>query len=117
MKCFCQQWNVLAPVFERWQVDRDNVQAVVEIAAKLVAIHHVFQFGAGRRNNAHIHLYGLGAADPFELSLLKNAQQLHLQRLTHVANFIEENGSFVRLLEPSDTRLMRSCECAFHVPE
>jgi hypothetical protein len=42
----------------------------------------------------------LGAAYTFELSLLKNAQQLHLQRLTHVAYFIEEDGSLVRLLKP-----------------
>src|SRR5262245_28832220 len=95
----------------------DDVQTVVEVASKLVTVHHVLELGTSGCDDPHIYLDRLGTAHPFELSLLENAKQLHLQRLAHVSDFIKENRSFVSLFKASDACLMSSGESSFHMPE
>ena len=49
---------------------------------------------------AHVGLDGLGAADPLELALLQDAQQLHLGRQVDVADLVEEQRAALGELEP-----------------
>jgi hypothetical protein len=49
-----QQGHVVPPLAERRQVDVQDVQAEVEIAAKLSDRHELPQVLVGRRDDAHI---------------------------------------------------------------
>ena len=51
------------------------------------------------RDDAHVDAHGLGAADRHERALLQHAQQLHLQRGGHVADFVEKERTAIRGLE------------------
>ena len=53
----------------------------------------------GGGDDAHVHLDGLRAADPFEGAFLQDAQQLGLHGGGHVADFVEEDRAAVGHLE------------------
>ncbi len=59
--------------------DVDDVQPVVEVLAELAFLHQLAQVGVGGREDAHVHLDGLGRAERHELLLLDHAQQLGLR--------------------------------------
>ena len=112
-----QHRNVVAAIAQRRQLNRDHVQAVVEILAKRALGHHPRQLGIGRGDDAHVHLDRLVVADALELALLQRAQQLHLQRRAHRPDFVEEQRALVRLLESSLPRADGAGERAAHVAE
>ena len=53
-------------------------------------------------DQAHIHFDGARAAQPFELVLLQDAQQLGLQLQRNVADFVEKQRAFMGQLEAAD---------------
>jgi hypothetical protein len=57
------------------------------------------------------------AAFPPDLSLLENAQQLHLHRRRDFAYFVEQDRSGVRFFERPRMVLQSTCECTSCVPE
>src|SRR6185369_5205311 len=57
------------------------------------------------------------AAEPLELVLLQDAQDLGLRAAAHVPDFIEEQGAAVGLLEAADALLVRARERALLVSE
>ena len=75
-----QQRDVLAPLAQRRQRDRDDVQAVVEVLAELAFLDHLAQVGVGGRDDARVELDRARLADALDLPLLERAQQLGLQR-------------------------------------
>ena len=68
---------------------------------------HVFQVAMSRGYNPNIHVLGPRAAQPLELSLLQDAQELRLQLQWNVANFIQKQRSLVRQLNPAN--LLNDC--------
>jgi hypothetical protein len=59
----------------------------------------------GGGDDPHVDLDCPAAADALELAFLQNAQQLGLERARDVADFVEEEGAAVRLLEAPLARL------------
>ena len=55
------------------------------------------------------------AAYPLETALLQHAQQLHLHRVRHIANFVEEQRATLGELESAEPRRDRPCESPFLV--
>jgi len=55
------------------------MQPVIEIAAKLAFINHLFEIAVSRGNKANIHPDGPVASEALEFLLLDGAQQLGLQ--------------------------------------
>ena len=80
-------------------MDREDVQPIVEIVTKLAIGDHLFQIAVGGGDQANVGLDQLIAAQTFKLLLLQNAQQLRLKFQRHVANFVEEQRTFVRQFE------------------
>ena len=70
-----------------------------------------------RRDDPHVDLDRLGAADRRERALLQHAQQLDLQRGGHVADLVEEERAAVGDLEQPRLILHRAGERAAHVAE
>ena len=68
-------------------------------------------------DDAHVHGKRLGAADALEGLLLEDAQELHLRAGREVADLVEEERAFVRLLEAADAPLLRAGERTAFVAE
>src|SRR5919198_1164627 len=98
-------------------MDSDHCQAVVQVFAESTAFNFGSQVLVGRRDHADVDLDRLTRPDALELALLQDAQQLGLQRQTHVADLVEENRALMRHLEATDALSVGTSERAFLVAE
>jgi hypothetical protein len=71
-----QSRNVFPALPQRWQWDRKNIQTVIEIAAKFVALHHVNQISVGRSYKPNVHLVSPSAAQALEFLFFKTRSSL-----------------------------------------
>ena len=70
-----------------------------------------------RRNDAHVDVFRLGAADRPHLAFLQHAQQFDLQAHRHVADLIEHQRAALGRLEQALVTAGRAGERAFFVTE
>src|ERR1700676_5492178 len=80
-------------------LDRKNMNTVVEIVAKPALIYHLLKVAVCRRHHAKVHVYGSTAAKSLEFMLLESSQKFRLKLYWKVCNFVEKQSSFVRLFE------------------
>ena len=85
-----QQRNVLGTLAQRRNADRKDVQPIIQVAAKLAILDHLFEIAIRGRHQAHIHLLGASAAQPLKLAFLQSAQQLGLNLEGNVANLVQK---------------------------
>ena len=114
---FDEDRNIVAAIAQRGQMNVDDVEPVVEIGAEAPALDVVFQIAVRRRHDAHVHRNGFGAADGDRFALLQHAEQLHLGRRRHLADFIEEERAAAGGREQSLLVADRARERALHVTE
>jgi len=80
------------PAFTQWRdADREDVETVVKVAAKLPLQDHFAQVAVGRGHHPNIHLSGLCAAQPLIFPLLQDAKQLGLQLQRDIADLVEKD--------------------------
>jgi hypothetical protein len=82
--------------------DREDFEAVVEIAAEFLVGDHFGEVAIGGGDQAHVHRNGTIAAEALDLALLQGAQQLGLQVERQLADFVEEKRAFVRQFDAAD---------------
>ncbi len=97
-----QQRDVVDPLAERRNADREDVQAVEQVLAEAARRGQRFQVLVGRGDEPHVGVDRGVAAHAFELSFLQQPQQLRLRGGGHVADFVHEDGAAVGLLELAD---------------
>lgn len=85
-----QQRDIVRTLAQRRQMDRKDVQTIVEIAAELAIGDHLPEIAVGGGDQPDIGADQLVAAETFKLLFLQNPQQLRLQLQRHVAHFIEK---------------------------
>src|SRR6201987_75902 len=85
-----QERNVFRTLAKRRNMDGENTQPVVKIAAKLALRHQGGEVVVGGRDYAHVHVLGPVPAEPFEFLLLQNAQQFRLQLERQVTHFVKK---------------------------
>src|SRR2546426_711377 len=112
-----QERQVLDPLAQPRQHDRDDVQPVVQVLAEAPRLHLGLEVLVGGREDAHVDLQGAVAADPLELALLQDAQDLGLRLRPHVADLVEEERPAVGDLELALARRDRPREGALLVTE
>ncbi|MCY1175070.1 hypothetical protein D9M73_152920 [compost metagenome] len=78
---------------QRRDVQRQHVEAVVEVAAEFAAGTQLGEVLLGRADHPHVEMHLLLAADPAEAAILQEAQQLALQARAHLADAVEEQGA------------------------
>jgi hypothetical protein len=66
------------------------MQPIEQVLAEAALLHVFDQVAMGCRNDPHVHLDGLAAADRLDLALLDGAKQLHLRRHRQFADLVEE---------------------------
>src|SRR5437879_4451239 len=69
------------------------------------------------RDHADVGAYGLGAADPLELSLLEHAEKRNLGVRRQILDLVEEERPALGHLEAAGAALHRAGESPFFVPE
>ena len=82
--------DVLEAVAERGERDREDVEAVVQILAKLAAGDDLLEEWARRRDDPAFDRDLLEAAEAPHLARLQRAQQLRLEHARQVVDFVEE---------------------------
>ena len=90
-----QQRDVFSAFPQRRNPDREHVQAVEQIAAKLAVRDHLIQIAVSRCYEANIHFACMCASQPFKFSLLQGAQQLRLNLDRNISHFIQEQGALI----------------------
>ena len=116
-KCSTRSRNIAATLAEWRQGDRKSIKAVVEIGAELTAGDHRFQIAVRGGDDPYVALDGFVASHALEPLVLEHAQDLALHQRRHVADFIEEQGAAVALLELANPPGRRPCKRSLLVPE
>ena len=112
-----EQAHVPRPVAQRRQLDRDDVDAVVELLAELPLDGRLPEVAVGRRDHAHVHVHEGRPADAADLTLLQRAQQLHLKPHGHLGDLVEEERAVVGDLHEARLAAHRAGEGALLVAE
>ena len=100
--------NVFPSLSKCRYCDREDIQTIVQIAAKLTSRYHVDQILIGRCNQPDIDFMGLTISRSFELLFLQHAQQLGLQRSRDVAHFVQEQRTLIGHFKAPDLLCDRS---------
>ena len=112
-----ERLDLRRPLAQRRDLDRDAVEAEVEIAPERALVDRGFQVTVGGGQHANVDRARLRAAEPEHLPLLQHAQQLDLDRDRHLADLVEEEGAALRGLEQAGLGLDRAGERAALVAE
>ena len=87
-----QQRHVFRALAQCRNVNRKNIQAVVEVAAKVALGDQLWQIAIGRGHHADVDALRAIAAQAFEFLLLQHAQQFRLQLQRDVADFVQKQA-------------------------
>ncbi len=85
-----QRGQVLQPLPQRRDIDRQHIQPVIQVGAEGPAGHGSLQVDGGGGNDAHIAAQHLVRSYRFVFLFLQHPQQLALQGQRHVADLVEE---------------------------
>src|SRR5207245_1623431 len=107
-----EEHHVLAALAQRWQVNREDAQPVVEILAELATRHGVGEVPVGGDDEAKVGLERHGAADPLELALLEDTEKFGLDGRREFAHLVEKECAPGGELEAARFLLVRSGEGA-----
>src|SRR5208337_1393007 len=113
----CERQNVLAAFAQRRDTQRDDVEAVIEILAKVMRGDFGLEIAIGRGDYSRIDVDRAFAADALEVLILQKAQKLGLEGGRQVGNLVEKNGAAVGRLETARLVLDRAGERAADVAE
>src|SRR5882757_6731055 len=97
-----QQGEIFGTLAERGNLNGENIQAVIEVAAK-GALGNAFRKILIRGgDHADVHALRAIAAEPFEFLLLQHTKKLRLKFEGKVADFVEEERAAVGEFEAAD---------------
>ena len=95
-----QERDIIEPLAERGQLDRDHVEAIVQILAEPAGGDRLGQVEVRGGEDAAVGADDVGPADPLERPVLEHAEQLGLHAQGKLADLVEEERSPFGLLEP-----------------
>gem|GEM_PF-2339635 len=112
-----EERNVLPPLAERRQLDREDVEPEVEVLPKQPGLDLLLEVAVGGADDAHVH-GDLGlSAEATELFLFDDPQEFRLQLDGQLAHLVEEERATVGELEAAEPALVRAGEGTLLVPE
>ena len=103
-----ERQDIVAAFAQRRQVNRNDVETVVEVLAKAPGLDLLKRVPVGGADQAHVDLETAIAADRLDRPGLGEAQQLGLQGGIHVADFVQEQGAAVGQLGGAVARRSRA---------
>jgi hypothetical protein len=96
-----QEKHILVPLAQRWDIERDYIEAVKKIRSEFTGTDRLFEVAVRRRDNANVYRKRPLVTDPIDRALLQHAQQFDLHFEAHIADFIEKKRTRVGHLEPT----------------
>jgi len=112
-----QKGHVFGTLAQRRDVDGEDVEAVIKVAAEFALGDKSGEVVVGGGDNADIHADGAVAAEALELLFLKHAKEFRLEFQGKVADFVEEQRAAVGELEAANFLRKRAGERAALVAE
>src|SRR5438552_5826858 len=91
--------DVLAPLAQRGEADREDAQAIVEVLAEAAGLHLVLEGAVGGHDDARIDRAGAVLAHRTDLPLLQHAEKLRLERRAGLRDLVEKERAAARHLE------------------
>src|SRR5207249_6134574 len=107
-----EERDILRAFAQGRQMHREDIQPVIEVLPELPLGHGPGQVPVGRSNDADIDRYSLASADPLELVLLEDAQELDLHLRRHLSDLIQKDGPAAGELKAAEASLGRARERA-----
>ncbi len=98
-------------------LDREDIEAIIEILAKTFFLDHLQQVAIGRGEHANIDVDLFDAADAADLFFLQGTQEFCLEGNIELADLIQKKRSVVGDLEQSFFVGDRTGERSFFVTE
>ncbi len=112
-----QLGDVLGPLAQRRQQQREDVEPIIEVLAESPLADQNLQVLVGGRDDADVDADRVRGADAFEHPLLQHAQQLGLHVERDVADLVEEQRAAVGQLESAHLVAMGAGEGPLDVTE
>src|SRR5204863_3355949 len=109
--------NVIAPLAQRRDRQRNNLQSEVEIFAERSFPHGALEIVVRGGDNAYVGANDAVTADALDFFRLDRAQQLRLCVGAEIADFVKKQRSMMRQLEAADALRCRAGESAPLVAE
>jgi len=101
--------DIFGPIAQPWQLNRKNVESIVEVGAKVALLNHLGQVSVGRGHQAKIYAHSSGVSQPLKFLLLEKSQQFRLQLQANVIHFVKKECPFVRQFKATDTPFGGPC--------
>ncbi len=101
-KCVYQPRNIFRPFSQRRQMNRQNIEPVIQVGPKPSLFDHLLQILICGGDDPDVDRDYLVAPYAHDLPLLQHPQQPILDRSACVPDFIEKNRPFVRQFKPAD---------------
>src|SRR5690606_21889232 len=99
-----QQRHILDALAQRRGGKLEDIQPIEEILPQQAILHRIGGHPARRRAKPDNELHFLVAADPAHHPILKDAEELRLQREGHLRDLVEEERTPMRELETTRAR-------------
>src|ERR1051325_10468770 len=112
-----QELDVLAPRSQRREPEGGYIEAVEKVEAELVFLGHRIEIAMGRGHDSHVDLDGFDAAEPLELPVLEQSEQLRLEGGAELADFVQEECALVGELDAARLSRDRARKSALLVPK
>ena len=112
-----EERDVGAALAERRYADVDDVQAVIEVLTEAAGSDLRLEVPVGRRDDPDVALDRAALADGGVLTLLEQAEELHLGGQRELADFVEEQRPALGRRDDSTTSRVGAGERAAGVPE
>ena len=112
-----EQGHVFAAFAQRRNLNRKNIEAIVEIAAKFAVGDEAREVAIGGGHDADVDGLRAIAAEAFELLLLQNAEKFRLEFERNVADLVEKERAVIGELEAADFLIDRAGKSAAFVAE
>jgi hypothetical protein len=110
-------FEVRRPLPQRGDLDRQNLEPVVEVCSELSLFHHCMQVPIGGRNDPDTHRDLSIFANTKHAVLLQEAQEHGLHAIVQLANLVEEEDPTFCGTDQTFPIVMRAGECASPVAE
>ncbi len=91
-QCLGYDSNICTALAQGRHVDEQDGQPVIEVQPEAMVLDGLFQIPVGRSNDADVNGNRLMRAEAADTAFLQDPQQIVLQVIGHIPDFIEEQG-------------------------
>ncbi len=109
--------DVLEPLLQRGQQDREDVDPIPEILAERLLLDHRRKVAVGGGHDPHVHVQRRFAADALDLMILQHPQEPHLRRQRQFPDLVEKERAPVGPFEPALMLFRRAGETPLFMAE